>query len=87
MNKIRYSSFDCPTQLKFWSPFDPDDVDNLHEGQYIGGIGYGDIIICGECGGVLPIDEIYETTPDDVQGIIIYDQYWVSLSETIMGDE
>lgn len=70
--------FDVPTQVAFW------DVDGDH---YVGGIAYHNEIICGCCGGVVLIDEVYEFTPADVkEPIHVFDKYWVDVSGEIKGD-
>lgn len=71
--------FDIPTQVKFW------DYDGDH---YIGGIGYRDEIICGCCGGIFDINEIYKFAPIDLcEGpIVVYDD-WVDISNEICGEE
>lgn len=53
MLKIR--NFDVPTQVAFKS-------ENDHVWHC--GIGYNDIIICGCCGGIVPLDEL-----EDVQAL------------------
>lgn len=45
---MKYNYFEVPTQVKFW------------DGRYIGGIAYRDEIICGCCGGIFRISDIYE---------------------------
>ena len=72
-----YTTFDTPTQLKFWEVGGDD---------YIGGIGYGNEIICGCCGGIVDPKEVYEFAPDDVVPIVVYEDYWVDISNEIMGD-
>lgn len=70
--------FEAPTQVAFW------DVDGDH---YVGGIAYHDEIICGCCGGVVSIDEIYEFTPAEVkEPIHVFDECWVDVSSEIKGD-
>jgi hypothetical protein len=69
-----YESFDVPTQVAFW------DVDGDH---YIGGIAYGDEIICGCCGGVVEIAEVCEFAPEGIEPIVIYNE-WVDLSGDIL---
>ena len=66
----KYSYFDVPTQVQFW---------DYTYGRYRGGIAYRDEIICGCCGGVFRISEIYELTLDVLLGdpIIVYDD-WVA---------
>ena len=49
---MKYNYFDVPTQVRFW------------EGRYIDGIAYRDEIICGCCGGIFSISNIYESAPD-----------------------
>ena len=70
-------SFDVPTQVAFWSEED---------GRYVGGIGYGTEIICGCCGGIVEISEVYEFTPVDIIPIIEHDDDWVDLTEQILTD-
>ena len=76
---MKYNYFDVPTQVKFW------DVDGDH---YIGGIAYRNEIICGCCGGIFDISEIYESAPDMLEEdpIIPYDD-WVDISSEIRGDD
>lgn len=65
--------FPLPTQVKFW------DVDGDH---YIGGIAYQDYIICGCCGGLIPINEVYEFTSEGFDPIISTDE-WTDISSCI----
>lgn len=69
--------FTVPTQVRFW------DYDNR---KYMGGIAYGNEVICGCCGGTFLIDEIYEFAPEGVDPLTAYD-YWVDISEEIKGDD
>lgn len=75
MVKVRYRKFDEPTQVYFW--------DSENE-CWVGGIGYGTEIICGCCGGVIDIDEIYEFAPDGIDPLHIFDE-WVDISAEIIG--
>ena len=75
MVKTRYRKFDEPTQIAFW------DYDGCH---WNGGIAYGTEIICGCCGGIIDIDEIYEFAPDDIDPIHVFDE-WLNLSGEIIG--
>ena len=75
---MTYTNFDVPTQVKFW------DYEGAH---YIGGIGYRDEIICGCCGGVFKISEIYEFAPAEVEEPIVALEDWVNLEEEIRGDD
>ena len=72
---MKYNYFEVPTQVRFW------DVDGDH---YIGGIAYRNEIICGCCGGIFDISEIYESAPDTLKEdpIVVYDT-WVNLSSKI----
>lgn len=58
----KYDYFEAPTQVKFW------------DGRYIGGIAYRDEIICGCCGGIFKISDVYEVAPDtlDNDPIVVY---------------
>ena len=66
----KYSYFDVPTQVQFW---------DYTYGHHRDGIAYRDEIICGCCGDVFRISEIYELAPDALLGdpIIVYDD-WVA---------
>ena len=72
----KYDYFEAPTQVKFW------------DGCYIGGIAYRDEIICGCCGGIFKISDVYEVAPDtlDNDPIVVY-KGWVGLSSEICGDD
>lgn len=76
---MKYNYFEVPTQVKFR------DVDG---DQYIGGIAYRNEIICGCCGGIFDITEIYELATDTLEEdpIVIYDN-WVDISNEICGEE
>lgn len=74
---MRKLYFDAPTQIAFW-----DEEQEL----YVGGIAYGDEIICGCCGGVLEIKEIMESAPNGIAPIIPYER-WANVSFDIMRDE
>lgn len=72
----KYNYFEAPTQVKFWDE------------HYIGGIAYRDEIICGCCGGIFRISDVYEVAPDtlDNDPIIVYNG-WVGLSSEICRDD
>ena len=76
MTEKRYTHFDTPTQVAFW------DYDGEH---WAGGIAIDDIIICGCCGSIIPIDEIYEFAPEDKQNPICAYSDWVDLTAEIIG--
>ena len=76
MEKKMY--FESPTQVAFW------DTDGDH---YVGGIAYLDEVICGCCGGITSIEEIYEFAPEFIKEPIVEYDTWVDLEEAICGDE
>ena len=74
----KYDYFEVPTQVKFW------DVHHIRGNHYIGGIAYRNEVICGCCGGIFDISEIYEFSPDTLKEdpVVPYDT-WVNLSSKI----
>ena len=64
--------YEVPTQVKF---LESEDV--VDEPRWLGGIAFEDTVICGECGGVVELDDIAD----------IVELPWVSISEEILGDE
>lgn len=76
---MKYNYFEVPTQVKFWDYFDE---------HYIGGIAYRDEIICGCCGSVLEISEIYEAAPNGLDNDpIIVVHGWKDFSDKICGKD
>lgn len=75
----KYDCFKFPTQVKFW--------DYIGD-RYIGGIAHRDEIICGCCGGIFYISEIYEFAPDTLEEdpIVVCDN-WVDINYDICGDD
>lgn len=74
----KYNYFEVPTQVRFW---------DYTNGRYHGGIAYGNEIICGCCGGIFDISEIYEFAPDTLEDpIVVYDN-WVDINYDICGDD
>ena len=74
--KIRDYHFEAPTQVAFvdeWKDNDEPDMDMV-----IGGIAYGNEIICGECGSIVDLE--------DVAALYIFGD-WVAITEEILGDE
>ena len=75
--------FTKPTQIAFYE---------TASYCYCGGIGYGDEIICGCCGAVIPIADIYEDC--ELEGIINDENYtvpikifqWMDISTNLIGD-
>ena len=68
--KIKY--FNSPTQVRFIDPFE---TELTGEARWLGGIAYGDEVICGECGSVIELNEI-----EDLEVL-----KWVSISDEILG--
>lgn len=76
MSKIPYTNFgDMPVQLKFWDE---------KPQKWFGGIGLGNEVICGCCGRVFTIEEIYKNSsiPDPID---VYPN-WIDVSEEIKGE-
>ena len=74
MEKVRY--FDRPTQVVF------------HDGEgWSFGIAYCGEIICGCCGGVFDIEEIYDDCPEDIKNPIYLYSFWVDFTDEIRGGE
>lgn len=74
--KIQGYHFEAPTQVAFvdeWNDNDEPDMDMV-----IGGIAYGNEIICGECGSIVDLE--------DVAALYIFND-WVTISEEILGDD
>lgn len=80
--KNEISCFNVPTQIKFW---------DCEGHQYLGAIGNNDYIICGCCGGTIPLEDLYEDYNsgeyDDLpeEKIHIYPN-WLNISEEIVGE-
>lgn len=76
MNTIKW--FEIPTQVAFY------DID---AGKFYGGIAYQNKIICGCCGGVLDIEELYDYAEEcEYEGPFIMELNWEDISEAIAGD-
>lgn len=71
MPKLNY---EFPKQVKFYEP---------ENDYWIGGIAYGEYIICGECGGLVKISDVYEMAPHIEQPIQEYSS-WGDISEAII---
>lgn len=65
--------YDVPTQVEFQYQEDEEEISRL------GGIAYEDVIICGECGSTIPLD--------DESLIDVKPLSWITVSETILGDD
>ena len=71
-----YDSFERPTQVAFW---------DMMQDRYLGGIAYDTEIICGCCGGIVEIVEVYEFAPRGVIPIVVYDD-WAAIDDFIISD-
>ena len=87
---MRKTWYDVPTQVIF---VDVQDAVERPVYRLIGGIAYGDVIICGECGGKISLEDLYEDY--DVAAAAggaklpdapIYELPWSSIDEAITGD-
>ena len=69
---MRKNYFEVPTQVRYYD-----------EGAYGTGIAYRDEVICACCGGVTPLEEIYEFADEDgVQAIYEYTT-WENITESV----
>ena len=74
MNKLFY---DHPTQVAF--------ADLCNENEWTGGIAYRDEIICGECGAVIELEDLYDDAAElGIEKPVIEWEDWVSFSNLIM---
>ena len=79
--------FEVPTQVKFYDPYESEDENAAILTNFTGGIAFEDKIICGCCGGVISIDELYEGADEDkFTGEVIIPMEWIDISETIIGE-
>lgn len=80
--------FDEPKQVKF---IDVDYDDGVNqEPHWLGGIAYQDRIICGCCGGVISLKDLYddweEFAKDEwpmVESPLVVYEYWVDIEESL----
>jgi hypothetical protein len=86
LKNMRKNWYDVPTQVIFV------DVDDNLEVSTIGGIAYGDVVICGECGCTICLEDLY-TDYDaavadgvEVPDAPIYELPWISIDEAIAGN-
>ena len=60
-------------------------ADLCNEKAWIGGIAYRDEIICGECGAVIDLKELYEDAAElGIKNPVVEWEDWVSFSDLIM---
>ena len=72
--------FDRPTQVVFADPDNP--------GEWLAGIAYSDVIICGCCGGVFEIADVVDCAKEDGIKNAIHKYYeWTDLADEIVGGE
>lgn len=84
MAKVSY--FEKPTQVQFW---------DVQPQDYVGGIGYRDEIICGECGHAMKIADIYDEVAEEAklgestpaEDDVIIEMTWVPINQEIIGDD
>lgn len=63
--------YEVPTQVKFI-----ESADVVDEPHWIGGIAYQDYVICGECGGIVDLEDLAD----------IIELPWVDITAEIVGD-
>ena len=76
MNKNKY--FDRPIQVVYW---------NAENECWTGGIAYHNEIICGCCGGIFMIDELYDSMAGEMENPIHEYNHWCNISNGIIGGE
>ena len=70
--------YGTPCQVRFVDCGDPNNI------TICGGIAYKDEIICGCCGGVIEIAEVYNEAEEyHIENPIIRGTYWVNINEEI----
>ena len=82
----RQTYFEVPTQVQFWE---------CEIEDYVGGIAYRDEIICGCCGAVISLEDLYEQVRDaaadgevaPMEDEVIIVMTWVPINEEIVGDD
>ena len=76
----KYNYFPIPTQVKFW---------DYNTYCYLGGLAYRAEIICGCCGGIFDISEIYKFAQQDSlkEDPIVIVAGWKNISDKICGED
>ena len=74
---MKYTYFEEATQVVYW--------ESVGE-QWFAGIAYKDFVICGCCGSVIEIKEIYDCAPGHIENPIQRFSNWVDITEVIAGD-
>lgn len=68
--------FETPTQVAFY---------DIEAEKFCGGIAYRSKIICGCCGGVFDIEELYDYAKEcEYEGPVIMELNWEDISEAIV---
>lgn len=69
-----FKNFPIPTQVKFY---------NIDEDNWLNGIAYNMEVICGCCGGVIPLEELYdeEILEREEYPVRILTNNWVDISD------
>ena len=78
--------YERPTQVKYLDVDNGCDVDKC---SYVGALAYRNELICGCCGGIASIEEIYKTAREmgiDEKQVIIPFNEWCDISEAIQGE-
>lgn len=72
--------FNRPKQVVFADPDNP--------GEWLAGIAYKDVIICGCCGGVFEIADVVDCAREDGINWAIHEYHeWIDITDEIVGDE
>ena len=72
--------YDIPTQVKFFDF-------GSEESYWIGGIAFQDVIICGFCGGVIGISDLYDEAEENGLGEDpIKVLRWIDINAEIKGE-
>lgn len=83
----RTTYFDEPTQVGFRDPYYELEVgETFDDVPTIGGIAYCDEVICGCCGGILHLQELFDTADENDFPMSFTIFPWVSISDEILGN-
>ena len=87
-----YLNFAEPTQVKFIDVNSDNGTDNAKP-IWVGGIAYKGEIICGYCGGIIKLEELYADWRDfahknfpSIKSPLEICGYWVDISSEITGE-
>jgi len=79
--------YDTPAQVKY---LDIDSGYEAEEAHYVGAIAYCGELICGCCGSIIDIKELYDLAREmgiDEQKVIVPYDSWVDIEREIRGDD